>query len=151
MITAKLNNYRQSPRKVRLVADLVRGKKVDRALTTLAFLSKRASDPLKGAIESAVANALNNFQANKEKLFIKEIRVDEGITMKRRMPRARGTAYPIKKRTSSITVVLGESNNVPSLLPESKIAKKEISSDDHDHDHDHDHEHGDLHSDNEDK
>ncbi len=111
MITASLNNYRQSPRKVRLVADFVRGKKVERALTTLSFFSKAASAPVKNLIESAVANANENFKVTKDKLFVKEIRVDVGPTMKRTMPRARGTANRIKKRTSRITVVLDENGN----------------------------------------
>lgn len=108
MITACLNNYHQSPRKVRLVADFVRGKKVERALTTLSFFSKAAALPVKSVIESAVANAGENFKVAKDKLFIKEIQVDAGPTLKRSMPRARGTANRIKKRTSRITVVLSE-------------------------------------------
>jgi len=108
MITACLNNYRQSPRKVRLVADFVRGKKVERALTTLSFFSKAAASPIKSVIESAVANANENFKMTKDKLFVKEIRVDAGPVLKRMMPRARGTANQIKKRTSKITVVLSE-------------------------------------------
>lgn len=112
MITASLNNYRQSPRKVRLVADFVRGKKVERALTTLDFLSKDAAAPVKNVIESAVANANENFKVAKDKLFVKEIRVDVGPVLKRMMPRARGTSNQIKKRTSRITVVLAEQNNI---------------------------------------
>ncbi len=108
MISASLKNHRQSSRKVRLVADLVRGKKVDRALNTLNFLTKKASDPVRSVIEMAVANAKHNFQIDKEKLYIKEIKVDEGVTLMRRMPRARGTAFPIRKRSSHITVVLSE-------------------------------------------
>jgi len=87
---------------------LVRGKKVDRALNTLNFLTKKASDPVRSVIEMAVANAKHNFQIDKEKLYIKEIKVDEGVTLMRRMPRARGTAFPIRKRSSHITVVLSE-------------------------------------------
>ncbi|HEY4496095.1 MAG TPA: 50S ribosomal protein L22 [Candidatus Paceibacterota bacterium] len=112
MITASLNNYRQSPRKVRLVADFVRGKKVERALATLGFFSKAAASPVKNVIESAVANAGENFKVTKDKLFVKEIRVDAGPTMKRMMPRARGTANRIKKRTSRITVVLSEQSEI---------------------------------------
>lgn len=106
MITAFLKNYRQSPRKVRLVADFVRGKRVAEALTTLSFLSKDAARPVKNVIESAVSNAKHNSQVDTASLVIKEIRVDEGIVLKRRMPRARGSAYPFKKRTSHIQVVL---------------------------------------------
>ncbi|MEK7157565.1 MAG: 50S ribosomal protein L22 [Patescibacteria group bacterium] len=106
MITAKLNNYRQSPRKVRLIANLVKGKKVEDALDILNFAGKRASLPLKTLIESAIANAKNNFNLEKENLFVKEFRVDGGAILYRRMPRARGTAYPIRKRTSHVCVEL---------------------------------------------
>ncbi len=120
MITASLKNYRQSPRKVRLVADFVRGKRVTQALTTLSFLSKEAAFPIKSVIESAVSNAKNNNQADTSSLVIKEIRVDEGIVLKRRMPRARGSAYPFKKRTSHIKVVL---ESAPEKVAKVKKAK----------------------------
>lgn len=106
MVTAELNNYRQSPRKVRLVADSVRGKKVSVALTTLSFVPKRAAEPVKKLIESAVANAKHNFKLNPEDLYIKSIVVDPGFVMKRWMPKWRGTAHPIRKRTSHVKVVL---------------------------------------------
>ena len=106
MITASLTNYRQSPRKVRSVANLVRGKSVEQALNTLNFLSKKAADPLYGLLMSAIANAKNNFNFLKEGLMIKELRVDVGQTMKRRMPRARGNSYPINKRNSHVRLVL---------------------------------------------
>jgi large subunit ribosomal protein L22 len=106
MITASLKNYRQSPRKVRSVANLVRGKSVEQALNTLNFLSKKAADPLYGLLLSAIANAKNNHKIEKEALVIKEIRVDAGYILKRRMPRARGSAFPINKRTSHVNLVL---------------------------------------------
>lgn len=106
MVETFVKNHRQSPRKVRLVADLVRGKKVSHALTVLNFLNKKASDPIKGAIQSAVANAKHNFKMNPEKLYVKDIRIDEGVVMKRSMPRARGSAFPLKKRSSHIFVAL---------------------------------------------
>jgi large subunit ribosomal protein L22 len=102
-----LKNYRQSPRKVRLVADLVRGKNVDNALMQLDFLPKRASEPMKKLLNSAIANALN-LGTQKENLFVKEIRVDKGIVMKRMMPAAMGSGHRINKRTSHIAIVLGE-------------------------------------------
>ena len=108
-VTAKLSNYRQSPRRVRLVADLVRGKKVPEAVTELNFLTKRASSPIKKLIESAVANA-KNLSVDTDSLFIKEIRVDKGVVMKRSMPRARGRAFPINKRTSHVMIVLDTAN-----------------------------------------
>ncbi|MBI5126225.1 MAG: 50S ribosomal protein L22 [Candidatus Taylorbacteria bacterium] len=106
MITATLNNYRQSPRKVRLVAALVRGKNVVQALAILENVTKRATSPLQTLIASAVANAKHNFNIEKDALFVKEIRVDGGQILKRRMPRARGSAFPINKRTSHVSLVL---------------------------------------------
>ncbi len=107
MITASLKNYRQSPRKVRGVANLVRGKSVEQALNTLSFLSKKAASPLHGLIMSAIANAKNNFQIEKDDLIIKELRVDVGKVMKRSMPRARGSSSPIHKRNSHVMLILG--------------------------------------------
>ena len=104
---AILKNYRQSPRKVRLIADLVRGKKVADALTTLKFVDKRASGPFSKVIESAVANAISQGK-NIEHLFIKTVAVDKGTVLKRFMPRARGSASRINKRNSHISVELGE-------------------------------------------
>lgn len=103
-----LKNYRQSPRKVRLVADAVRGKKVDVALRNLAFITKRATDPIAKLINSAVSNAKNNFNIDAENLVIKDIQVNKGITLKRIMPRARGTAFRINKRSSHVSLTLEE-------------------------------------------
>ncbi len=122
MITASLNNYRQSPRKVRSVANLVRGKSVDNALNTLSFLSKKAADPIYGLLLSAVANAKNNFNIEKDGLVVKELRVDVGPIMKRRMPRARGNSYPINKRTSHVSLIL-EAKAEKKL--KEKVVKKE--------------------------
>lgn len=105
---ATLTNYKQSPRKVRLVADLVRGKSASDALTELTFLDKRAADPIKKLLTSAVANAKENSKIEKENLFIKEITVDEGMTIKRWMPVWRGSVHPINRRRSNIKIVLGE-------------------------------------------
>jgi large subunit ribosomal protein L22 len=104
---AILKNYRQSPRKVRLVADVIRGKKVSQALAMLKFVDKRAALPFAKVVESAVANAV---QAGKspEKLFIKSVAVDKGTVLKRFTPRARGSASRINKRSSHISVILGE-------------------------------------------
>ena len=102
---AVLKNYRQSPRKVRLLADLVRGKKVSDALRTLSFVDKRASGPFTKVIESAVANAK---QAGHDvaTLKISKVAVDKGTVFTRFMPRARGSASPINRRSSHITVEL---------------------------------------------
>jgi len=103
---AFLKNYRQSPRKVRLLADLVRGKKVVQALSTLHFLNKRAALPVTKLIESAVANAKSQGVAL-DTLVVKSIAVDKGTVMKRFMPRARGAAGRINKRSSHISIELG--------------------------------------------
>lgn len=104
---AYLHNYRQSPRKVRLVATLLKGKKVEDALIELDFLAKRASDPIKKLLLSAISNA-KNLGKEKENLYIKELRVDKGITMKRMMPAAMGTGHRINKRTSNVLIILAE-------------------------------------------
>ena len=104
---AFLKNYRQSPRKVRLLADLVRGKSVADALTTLQFVDKRAAEPFAKVIKSAVANAKDQ-DKNTDKLFVKTVEVNKGIVLKRFMPRARGSASRINKRNSHISVELGE-------------------------------------------
>lgn len=104
---AFLKNHRQTPRKTRLVADLVRGKKVEQAQAMLTFTDKKSAGIVKTLIDSAVANA-KQAGADISKLFVKEIRVDEGLTMKRYRPRERGRAAPYKRRTSNIQVVLGE-------------------------------------------
>ncbi len=103
---AKLNNYRQSPRKVRLVADLVRGKSVAHARAELKHLAKRAATPLLKLIDSAVANA-GNKEGKKDNLFVKSIQVDKGIVLKRSMPRAHGRAFPIHKHSSHVSIELG--------------------------------------------
>jgi large subunit ribosomal protein L22 len=107
-IKAKLQDLRVSPRKTRLVVDVIRGLSIEDAFNQLNFVNKKVTLPIKNLLDSAVANALNNFSLEKNNLFIKEIRVDEGRTLKRWMPRARGRATPIRKRTSHITLVLGE-------------------------------------------
>lgn len=107
---AELKNYRQSPRKVRLVADAVRGKKVLEALALLDFVPKRASLPLKKLIASAHVNATAKAgQAIRaEDLVIKELRVDAGAILYRRRPRSRGMANPIRKRTSRVSIILAD-------------------------------------------
>jgi len=104
---AELKNYRQAPRKVRLLADLVRGKKVVEALTALRFAEKRAAEPFAKVIESAVANA-TALGKNPDSLILKEVTVNKGTVLRRFMPRARGSASPINKRNSHITVVLSD-------------------------------------------
>lgn len=123
-VKAKLNDLRMSPRKVRLVAGLVRGKKVAPALDQLSFSPKWSSKPLAKLLKSAIANAKNNFGLKEDNLFIKALTVDGGPTLKRWMPRAQGRATPLNKRTSHITITLGEL--VPSATPvEGKKTKLE--------------------------
>ena len=102
---ATLKNYRQSPRKVRLVADAIRGRKVPHALATLRLVDKKAAGPLHKLIRSAVNNAR---QAGKDDsaLTIGSVRVNEGIIFKRWRPRAFGRATPLRKRTSTIHITL---------------------------------------------
>jgi len=104
---AFLKNYRQSPRKVRLVASLVKGKSVAEAIAELDFLAKRAGLPIKKLLLSAVANAKQK-GIEMENLFIKELWVDKGIVMKRMMPAAMGSGHRINKRTSHLNLLLAE-------------------------------------------
>lgn len=105
---AILTNYRQSPRKVRLIANLVKGKTVDAALTELTFLVKRGALPIEKLVASAVANAIQNNGANAANLIVKDITVNKGVVLKRSMPRAFGRASQILKRSSHVVVTLAE-------------------------------------------
>lgn len=127
-VKAHTRFLRMSPRKVRLVVDAVRGMAVEPALAQLTFMSRAAARPVKKLLESAVANATHNFKLDKEGLYIKSALVNQGPTLKRWRPRAMGSAAPIMKRTTHITIVL-----------ESKTGLKK--EDAHDHaGHDHAHE-----------
>ena len=105
-VTAKARYVRVSPRKARLVTDLVKGKKVEEALNILAFTKKAFAKTLTKVINSAVANAQQNNQMDVDTLMVKRISVDGGPTLKRYIPRAMGRATMIRKRTSHVTVVL---------------------------------------------
>ena len=107
-VTAKLNHLHIAPRKVRLVASALKGLSVNEAEAQLLFRPQRSSKPLLGLLRSAVANAKNNQKLNPEHLVIQSIRVDQGPTMKRSLPRAMGRATPIHKKTSHISLVLEE-------------------------------------------
>jgi large subunit ribosomal protein L22 len=106
-MNAKLRYLRISARKSRLVVDLIRGKSVDDALNILTFTRRAASEPIRKLIESAISNAEEK-DANVDRLFVSEIYVDEGPTLRRFRPRAMGRATRINKRTSHITCVLAE-------------------------------------------
>lgn len=103
---AHLNNFRMSPRKVRLVTDMIRGLSVEAALQQLQFSRKHAARPVMKLLQSAVANALHNHQAERETLMVTSTLVNSGATLHRWMPRAMGRATPIRKRTSHVTIVL---------------------------------------------
>ncbi|MGB3150430.1 MAG: 50S ribosomal protein L22 [Maribacter sp.] len=114
---AKLNNCPTSPRKMRLVADLIRGQKVEKALAILRFNSKEASRKLEKLLLSALANwQAKNEEGNLEdaELVVSEIRVDSGTMLKRLRPAPQGRAHRIRKRSNHVTLVLGSNNNIES-------------------------------------
>jgi len=118
-----------SPRKVRVVADTVRNKKVSNARVSLKFLPKKAAGPVGKLLASAVANAKHNFNLSDEDLYIKEIKVDQGPVLKRWMPRAFGRASAIRKRTSHVTIILDEAPKIPlKEKKEKEPVKKEKAS-----------------------
>ncbi len=105
---ATLKFARISPRKVKVVADLLRGKNVDEALAIVKFTPKAASEILEKLLKSAIANAENNHNMTHGKLYVAEIYANQGPTLKRIRPAAKGSAVRIRKRTSHITIVLRE-------------------------------------------
>lgn len=106
--TARIKNIRITPRKVRLVADQIRGKGVQEAIDYLTFCRRRPARPLLKLIKSAVSNADRKGGMDLDALFVKELLVDTGPTMKRWMPRARGSASPILKRSSKVSITLDQ-------------------------------------------
>jgi len=124
-ISAQIKYLRISPRKVRLVADLIRYKTVGEAEAILKFTAKKASRPLLKLLESSVANAKNNFKKDISTLFISSIKVDGGPILKRTMPRSRGTAFAIQKKTSHITIVLEETG----AKAQKKVVKEKAAKD----------------------
>ena len=103
---ATARTVRVSPRKSRLVIDLIRGKNVADAIATLKFTPTKAANEIENVLNSAIANAENNFGLEKANLFVSEAYINEGPTMKRFRPRAKGSASPINKLTSHITVAV---------------------------------------------
>ncbi len=122
-VTTKLNYLKIAPRKVRLVANSLKGLSVSEAEAQLLISPRRVSLAIIKLLRSAVANAKNNSQMNTNHLFIKEIRVDQGPMLKRYMPRAMGRATPIQKKSSHIILVLAESEKTKA--PRFKIVKPE--------------------------
>jgi len=109
---AQAKHIRQSPYKVRRVLDLVRGLPVDEARIVLQFTNRKAADTILKVLDSAIANAEHNFALDAEELFVSEAYADEGPTLKRWRPRARGRATKIRKRTSHITIIVAELEEV---------------------------------------
>lgn len=148
--TAKLNYLRMAPRKVRLMASLLRGMSVNEAEAQLVINSKRASEPLLKLLKSAVSNAKNK-QMDPDKLVIKEIRVDGGPMLKRWLPRAQGRATPIEKKSSHISIILEEVEKAKAprfkIEKQKKIKKSQIEkmkkaqAQEHEHEHEHEHDH----------
>jgi len=127
-VTAKLRYLRIAPRKVRLVADLIRGKTAEEAQTILNFTIKKVAQPLLKLLKSAIASAIHNYQLEESNLYISKITVDEGPKLKRWRARARGVASEIQKKTSHVTLVLEEivkkpPKKVKKVKP--KVIKKE--------------------------
>jgi len=121
-ITAKLNNYRASPRKTRIVAGLIKGKNARDAIVQLDFLAKKSASPIAKLLKSAISNAKNDFKTADEKnLTVKTITVNAGTVLKRSRPRSRGMANQILKRTSNITVVLSEQPSPKVKSQKSKV------------------------------
>lgn len=115
---AKLNNYRQSPRKVRLVANAIKGKRALDAIVDLEFITKRSSLPILKLLNSAIANAKVS-GIDTENLVVSKIEVNPGKILYRRRPVSRGSAHPIRKRTSHVSIILEEK-----VKPVKKVSKE---------------------------
>lgn len=109
-VKATAKTLRIPPRKARLVIDLIRGKSIEEARAILKFTPNHAATAIDKVMNSAVANAVNNNEMNEQNLYVKACFANEGVTLKRFMPRAKGSASAIHKRTSHITVVVAERN-----------------------------------------
>ncbi len=123
-VIAKLNYLRIAPRKVRMVADLVRRKSVGEAQNILNFTVKNAAEPLQKLLKSAIASARHNFHLDETNLYISKLTVDEGPKLKRWRPRARGTANEIQKRTSHITLILDTIEKKAPKIEKMEVAEK---------------------------
>ncbi len=124
-VPARLRYLRIAPRKTRLLARVVQGMPVEEAEYQLTYMNKAAARPLLKLLKSAIANAENNHELKKENLFIKQCFVDEGPTLKRYRPRAFGRAAEIRKRSSHVTIILGEIK--PSAEKSKKTATKKTT------------------------
>lgn len=122
-VKANTKYIRMSPKKVRVVADLIRGLDALEAINQLRFISRRAVRPILKTLNSAIANAEHNFNLKKENLFIKKIIVNEGPVLKRQRPRAFGRVSPIRKKSSHIEIVLDELKATEVAKRKEKISK----------------------------
>lgn len=120
-VKASLKYLRISPRKTRLVINLIKGLPAGEAEQQLIHLAKRSKEPVLKLLRSAIANAEHNFQLDKDNLYVKIARVDEGPTLKRWRPRARGVAAPINKRMSHLVIILDE---ITEKSKQKKVIKK---------------------------
>ena len=118
-VRAFARGIHMSPRKVRLVANLVKDLPVDQAIVTLDFAGRKAAQPIKKLVASGIANAKHNFQIEEGRLFVKRLTVDAGPAMKRFKPRAQGRAFPIRRRVSNINLVLG-------VLEKARVLKRKV-------------------------
>ncbi len=136
-VKAQLNSLRIAPRKVRSVANLLKGKNAVQAADQLEHFMRRPTGPLKKLLYSAIANAENNFNMVKDNLFIKQIVVDEGTKLKRFRAKGFGRAAALQKKTSHITIILSE--RTPGLRMDKQVSRKkedkEVKTEDRTHDH----------------
>ncbi|MFA5188600.1 MAG: 50S ribosomal protein L22 [Patescibacteria group bacterium] len=123
---AKLRHLRMSPKKVRLIANLIKGLKVEEAINQLSFADKIAKKPILKLLQSAISNAEHNLNLKKENLFIKEIKVDSAGVLKRWQPKAHGRATPILKKLSHVYLVLEEI--APTKIKAKKVKKEKKES-----------------------
>lgn len=123
-VTATLKNLRTSPRKVRLVAEAIKGMDANAALIQLPFIVKKSSHDLEKLLRSAIANARNNFGIDVDNLLVEEVRVGEGPRLKRWLPRAYGRATLILKRTSHISLTVAEKVEGKNRLSQEELAKE---------------------------
>jgi len=119
-VKAKLRFIKMAPKKVRRVIDVVRGLEVNAALTQLRLMPKQAAEPVIKLLNSAISNAVNNFNLDKNNLTLKVITANDGPTLKRWMPRAHGRATPIRKRMTHLEIILDE------IVPSKKAAAKKV-------------------------
>lgn len=123
-VRAQLRYLRMSPKKVRLVINVIRGMDIEEALHQLRFTTKAAAQPVLKLLNSAIANAENNFKLKKENLYISRIEANEGPSLERWKPRAFGRATPISKRSTHISIVLAEKKPTKKAEKKAKVKKK---------------------------